>query len=207
MGRVTISNLGLLKGANRVINVEDIVLEKAYNAENASGFYLIKDLDIVKYYARKIALEYGGEPTINIYNFDLANAKEVIKQAYFDELNEKSMLYVGQNLKGILPIDCPKIETGLKPREICHRCNIQKCDRNADYIESILSEGGYYNLDDILMELVDNKITNEEALLKINKTLKEAGVENVKIQVTLREKAIRNGLTLQDYYVIGWNDK
>ena len=68
--------------------------------------------------------------------------------------------------------------------------------------ESILSEGGYYNLDNVLIELVDKKITNEEAILKINKTLKEAGVDEIKIQISLREKAIKAGLTFQDSYNI-----
>ena len=195
------NNLPLIKGANREIGIDDIIIDKDYNAENASGFYLIKDIEIAKYYARKLTKLYGGKPTINLYNFDLTNAKELIKEAYFNEINEESMLYIGQNLKEILPEDCPRQGEGL-PRQLCHHCNIPRCKRNADYIESILSEGGYYNLDNILIELVDKKITNEEAILKINKTLKEAGVDEIKIQISLREKAIKAGLTFKDSYNI-----
>lgn len=188
----------LLKGSNRVIEIEDIVLEKDYNAECASGFYLIRDINIAKYYARKLTNLYGGTPIINIYKFDFNKVKKVLENSYFNELNEKSMRYIGENLKEILPKDCPRQDGGL-PRELCHTCLVKNCERNADYIEAILSEGGYYNLDDILIDLIDDKIDDDEAILRINEELRKENLIEIPIQFLLREKAINEGLRLIDY--------
>ncbi len=200
-------NLTLIKGANRVLSTDDIEvlvrgIPKDYNAENASAFYTINNVSIAEYYARKISKMYGGVPTLNYYNFNLEEVAGFIKEAYFNELNSKSIRYVGENLAGILPANCPKRGSGMLPRELCHLCSVMDCERNADYIESILSEGGYYSLDEILLQLVDGRISDEEAILQINVRLHDAGFSTIPLQISLREKAIRLGLRFRYAHTI-----
>lgn len=196
----------LLKGSNQKLdNIELLknttsMREWEYHPECAGGFYLIRDKDIAEQYAKMITSDTGnGLPTINQYTLNLAKIHNSVKEAYFNELNKESMIYVGENILGKLPDDCPYKTTGKFPEELCHKCIHDFCDRNAEYIEAILSRADY-NLDSILIELVNGAITEEEALWRINNELKANGSE-IKIQIVLRDKAFEY-LTFDHCYTI-----
>lgn len=192
----------LIKGYNKKLDnieyaTENIIKPPGY--ENASGFYTFdrnrqENIKIALAYADAVVEETGeGHPTISYYVLDLSTAVEDITAAYYDSLNPESIHYVGDNINSLFPEWCRWYNNNkdIKPVDVCHSCPSYDCERNADYIESILSDGkDEYNLDSILTKLVFNEIDDNEALRQINELLQENNV-NVKIQITLRPKVMK----------------
>ena len=194
----------LVKGFNMELKdveyaISDIVREPG--SEVASGFYVFNEenLATAKMYAvrraykeKEFILEDENKPpTINLYKFSLEKAKDSIKDAYYNELNSESIHYIGDNLMNKFPPDCRYFGNteGILPIHRCHICNKETCNRNAQYIEAILSDGVEYNLDDILKDVAIGNITDQEALDLINQELYKRNTP-IKIQILLRQDAL-----------------
>lgn len=210
------TELTLVKGFDMRLDdiefaIKDIV--RAPGAEVASGFYVFNEdnLRTAKLYAVRRAYKDDKfelhnnmkQATINMYKFDLQKSKDALKEAYYNELNSESIHYIGDNLMDRFPPDCRYFgDNNIKPVNVCHICTNENCNRNAQYIEAILSDGVEYNLDDILKDVAIGKITDNEALDLINRELYRRNTP-IKLQILLRQDALdKNYFTFIDSYVI-----
>lgn len=201
----------LVKGANRILNDMTKAFDFSsytYNKECASGFYMIKDEDIAETYAIEIAKQGKTEEDrhayVNYYILNLAEIKKDLKQAYFNRLDKESIHYVGENILGVFPKHCEYYgKSNLSPMDTCHICENEMCNRNADYIEAILSYNGKgKTLDDILKSVVTGDISEEDAIEQINEKLSEWD-SPIRIQIVLRKNAkdyIKYGHTREVIY-------
>ena len=115
----------------------------------------------------------------------------------------ESIHYIGDNLMDRFPPDCRYFgDNNIKPVNVCYICTNKNCNRNAQYIEAILSDGVEYNLDDILKDVAIGKITDNEALDLINRELYRRNTP-IKLQILLRQDALdKNYFTFIDSYAI-----
>lgn len=186
----------LLKGSNCILDNIDKLREQTklrdwkYNPECAGGFYLIRDKNVAEFYAKEITVNMGtGVPTINQYVLNLAKIHENVREAYYNKLDTEALQYIGDNLSGKFPDNCKYAgDPTATPSHMCANCYNKSYKRSADFIEAILSNSDSYNLDQIILDLVNNNIQEEEALFRINNELKIAG-SDIKIQTVLRDKA------------------
>lgn len=187
------NSISLFKGDNKILDNMEFIRNNTethewwYSPECGRGFYTAKDSKTAEFYAKQIAAKNGGEAIVNVYMLDLESIHKYVKTAYFNELNKRSLEYVGGNITNQLPLTCPNRSTGLFPVDLCYWCNEYGCEWNADYIEAILSYGEY-RLDYILVDLINNKIDDNTAISLINAELK-ANDSDIKIQAVLKNKA------------------
>ena len=209
--------LTLVKGFDMELSdieyaINDILRQEG--SEVGSGFYVFEKatLRTAKLYAVRRAYKSdkfelknpNRRPTINVYSFELQKVKDELKYAYFNELNSESIEYIGDNLMNKFPPDCRYFgnDEGILPIHRCHICSNERCNRNAQYIEAILSDGVEYNLDDILKDLATGKISDKDALDLINAELNKRNTP-IKIQLLIRQNAMaKRYFDFVDSYII-----
>ena len=196
------NRITLVSGSNRKLNTEEEIkkyIHKRYDAENGSGFYSIKDIEIATLYAKKAAADYGGTAYLNYFELDFNKLiQDNISRAYFNEIDEDTMEYLGYNINGKLPPHCPLNKyRNLRPKDVCMECKETDCSWNSEYIESILLDCIDTNFTDIILDYYDGKIDLVEADDRFKEKLDEYTGGKFKFQVVLRGRI----LDLDNHYL------
>lgn len=169
----------------------DEVIQKDYDGECASGFYLLRDKAMAEKYALDRCKKDSDVPYLHYYEVRLADLKRDVKTAYFTDLDERTIDYLSGNITGRLWDECKwerAVNTGMSPAEACHRCPVEECERSAAYIEAVLSYNVDFEFDGVLISYASGGMSAAEAIAAMNAMLREYNVPPV-VQVTLRQGA------------------